>query len=78
MEPDKLKKELSALLNKHSRENASNTPDFLLAEFMLTCLAAFEHTSRQRETWFGRFLTPAGPVTGGEFGGHELRSIEES
>lgn len=70
MEPDTLKEELAALLNRHSRENASNTPDFILAEFMLTSLAAFEHASRQREEWFGRSLTPAGPVTGGKFGDH--------
>lgn len=72
MEPDTLAPELAALLNRHSRENASNTPDFILAEYMLTCLAAFEHASRKRETWFGRFLTPSGPVTGGEFGGEKV------
>lgn len=69
MEPDTLKGELEALLNRHSRENGSNTPDFVLAEFMLTCLAAFDHASRTREEWYGRYLTPAGPVTGGKFGG---------
>jgi hypothetical protein len=61
VEPDTLKEELRALLNRHSRENASNTPDFILAEFMLTCLAAFEHTSRERERWFGHALEIGGP-----------------
>ena len=30
--------ELSQLLNKYSIENESNTPDFLLAEFLVTAL----------------------------------------
>lgn len=62
MEPDKLKDELTALLNKHCRENASNTPDFILAEFMLTSLAAFEHASRSREKWYDRTLSIDGVV----------------
>lgn len=64
-----LASEIAKVINRHSRENASNTPDFILGEYLLSCLEAFEHASRKRETWFGRFLTPAGPVTGGEFGG---------
>lgn len=53
MEHDTLKEELRALLNRHSRENASNAPDFILAEFMLTCLAAFEHATVERGQWWG-------------------------
>lgn len=62
MEPDSLKQELTELLNRHSRENASNTPDFILAEFMLTCLAAFEHTTRERERWYGCAHTCGGAL----------------
>jgi hypothetical protein len=64
VEPDTLKEELAQLLNRHSRENASNTPDFILAEFMLTCLAAFEHTSREREKWYGRSLPTSEALNG--------------
>lgn len=35
-------KELEELLNKHSKENGSNTPDFVLAGFLSGCLAAFD------------------------------------
>jgi hypothetical protein len=64
VEPDTLKEELRALLNRHSRENASNTPDFILAEFMLTSLAAFEHASREREKWYGRSLPTPEALSG--------------
>jgi len=42
--------ELSALINKHSRENGSNTPDFILADYMHSCLEAFELAIKQRES----------------------------
>jgi hypothetical protein len=48
-----LKDELSNLLNKHSRENMSDTPDFLLAEFMMDCLTSYEAVVRKRDAWFG-------------------------
>jgi hypothetical protein len=50
----KLEQELAELLNRHSRENASNTPDFILAQFLLGCLGAFEQATQQRETSYGR------------------------
>jgi len=49
-------RELSAVLNRYSRENASNTPDFILAQYLIKCLEAFELTSRARETWYGKEL----------------------
>lgn len=33
--------ELKELINKHSKENESNTPDFILAQFLNSCLEAF-------------------------------------
>lgn len=46
--------ELAALINRHCRENESNTPDFLLADYMAKCLAAFESVVERRERWYGR------------------------
>lgn len=40
---------LRDLLNMHSRENCSNTPDFVLAEFMISCLDAFELAVNRRD-----------------------------
>ena len=51
-----LQNELRAILNKYSAENGSNTPDFLLAQFLLGCLAAFDEATRQREEYYGRPL----------------------
>ncbi len=52
-----LRKDLSALLNKYSQENRSDTPDFMLADFMLGCLNVYENTIVARENWYGRKLT---------------------
>ena len=51
--------ELQSLINKRSQENASNTPDFILAMFMNNCLKAFNEAIQQRETWYGRDARPS-------------------
>jgi len=45
---------LRDLLNTHSVERYSGTPDFVLAEYLLSCLDAFHEATRQRERWHGR------------------------
>jgi hypothetical protein len=52
-------KELTDLINRHSMENASNTPDFILANYLMTCLNAFAQATQQRETWYGRDGRPS-------------------
>lgn len=52
------KKELSLLLNKHSKENASATPDFILAEFLRNALIIFDSAVQQREKFYGRDSKP--------------------
>jgi len=42
------------IINCHSQENASDTPDFIFAQYMESCLAAFTTASQQREAWYGR------------------------
>lgn len=61
--PSTLPRDLEALLNMHSAENGSNTPDFILAEYLMDCLHAFETASRHREQWYGKRLSPGGVVT---------------
>lgn len=46
-------KELEQLLNKHSVENNSGTPDFLLAGYLVGCLAVYEEITCQRDAWHG-------------------------
>jgi len=50
--------ELQSLLNRHSKENGSNTPDHVLAEYLVSCLAAFDHAMRMRALWYGRIDVP--------------------
>jgi hypothetical protein len=51
--------ELQHLINRYSMENASNTPDFILAQYLAGCLAAFGQAVQQRETWYGRDARPS-------------------
>ena len=51
-------KELEQVINRHSQENASNTPDFILAQYLTACLAAWNAGVQQRETWYGRDARP--------------------
>lgn len=46
-------KELEELINKHSQENVSDTPDFILASFLNACLNAFNGTVVERDRWHG-------------------------
>lgn len=40
-------------INKACSENDSNTPDYILAEYLSSCLDAFNHATRQRDSWYG-------------------------
>jgi hypothetical protein len=46
-------KKLRDLINYHSMENGSDTPDFILAKYLSDCLAAFDYATRVRATWYG-------------------------
>ena len=54
-----MEKKLRELINSCSREEDSNTPDFILAEYMMACLDAFESANNKREVWYGVELEPA-------------------
>ena len=49
-----LRKQIETAINGMSAENGSNTPDFILAEFLTDCLAAFDGAVNARERWHGR------------------------
>jgi len=46
------RKNLEQLINRTCRENASNTPDFILARYLITCLKAFEKGTKARDNWY--------------------------
>jgi hypothetical protein len=60
-EPLSLVDELQTALNRHSAENGSNTPDFILARYLERCLLAFDDASVARETWYGQRQKPGVP-----------------
>lgn len=44
-------RELSSLINRHCGENASGTPDFILAAYLNDCLTAWNKAVRWRDNW---------------------------
>lgn len=48
---ERFRKELESLLNCHSRENGSDTPDFILAQYLSDCLAAWDRAVTRRTEW---------------------------
>lgn len=47
-----LRDRIARELNCCSAENESNTPDFILAQFLLGCLAAFDKAVNERTAWY--------------------------
>lgn len=45
-------KELEDLINKYSVENGSDTPDFLLASYLMGCLLNFNTITQHRDKWY--------------------------
>jgi hypothetical protein len=44
--------ELTKLINRFSQENTSNTPDFILAQYLSQCLNAFNSAMIRRTDWY--------------------------
>ena len=57
------KEELKALINKHNVEYGSGTPDFLLAQYLMACLSAFNQATRLREGWWAGKTGTTTPTT---------------
>lgn len=49
-----LQDEVEHAINRCSAENGSNTPDFILAKYLMRCLEAFNETVNAREEYYGR------------------------
>ena len=43
---------LTDLINQCSKENGSNTPDFILAQYLNECLKAFDQAVCSRREWY--------------------------
>lgn len=49
---------LAKLLNEWSAENESNTPDYILAQYLQACLIAFNCATQERERWLDQENAP--------------------
>lgn len=46
--------QLQDLINYHSMENGSDTPDFILADYLTKCLEAFDVALTERLAWYNK------------------------
>ena len=53
------RKEVESLINRMSLERGSDTPDFILAEYLTDSLEAFDKAIIRRERWYGRLPNTA-------------------
>lgn len=49
-----LRNDIAAAINRHRAEKGSNTPDYILAEYLADCLAAFDRAMQARQKWYGK------------------------
>ncbi len=50
----RLQKEIESAINRYSLESGSDTPDFILAEYLTDCLKTFNKAVCAREKWYSR------------------------
>jgi hypothetical protein len=62
MNEQRLRKAIESAINSTSAENGSNTPDFILAEYLTDCLAAYDKAVKRRSEWHGRHDGVGGSV----------------
>lgn len=53
------RKSLETIINQHSIENKANVPDFIIADYLINCLKAFNISTQERDKWYGVHLEPA-------------------
>lgn len=50
----KFREDLEVLINQNSKENGSDTPDFILADYLADCLDAFDKAVTRRAEWYSK------------------------
>ncbi len=53
-------RDLERLINRYSLEQASNTPDFILAHYLMNCFEAYNSAVIKNKEWHGS--TPIGGI----------------
>jgi hypothetical protein len=52
MNKTQFRQDLEAAINRNSMENGSDTPDFILADYLMDCLDNFDRTVSRRTKWY--------------------------
>lgn len=53
-EPLSFRQEITQVINRHSKENGSDTPDHILAGFVEDSIRAFDTATNRRKEWYKR------------------------
>lgn len=54
---EKLEKELESLMNRYNIDTITDTPDFILAKYLMYNLRNYLITKSDTESWFGKRIT---------------------
>lgn len=60
---DELRRDIAAVLNRHSVDTDLATPDFVLAEVVINNLEAFGQGVKARREWFKDQMYAGAPLT---------------
>lgn len=52
-----LEKDIEVLMNQYNVDTMTDTPDFILASYVMTCLRNYMVTKTDTEAWFGKRIT---------------------
>jgi hypothetical protein len=69
---EEFKRRLADLLNEYCIDVATNTPDFILAEFVVGNLLAYADAQNKRRDWYGTWsplTSRTKPMSGGSMTG---------
>lgn len=55
---ENFKRDLARLINLYSLESVSNTPDFIIAEYLTNTLLEFDKLMQSRDNWYGYSQRP--------------------
>jgi len=46
------RQDLTKLINVYSKENGSDTPDYIIADYLIGCLETFNKSVNDRRNWY--------------------------
>ena len=54
---EEIEKEITEIFNKHGLDTITDTPDYILADYVMTSLYAYLKAKGNTEKWFGKKIT---------------------